>query len=431
MGKKVIEFLSFLSIFFILILVISGSMRVTYFDLRLDQYSMYLYINGALGLILYICSKINNFKFSKYEIMVFILIMFSCLSLINAIDFNTAIFGKVNRNEGLLVWLTYYIVILNAMNIKNKKYLYIIISLVLGYSLINIFYGLYQVGILKTPSLFPIVGKGIYARGFIGHWNFYGTLMCIFYGLILGFFIKTDLNLKKCLLFIGLLIANFGIIIGGAMSSFATVITISVICLIQIIVWIIKKHKNRYLYLISFIVGILSFILVFKIYTPSHSTVQNDVSKMFNEATDIVKTGDAKDTYGTGRIHIWKNAIEKIKVSPITGFGIDNFRLAFDGKLIDISSGSVVDKAHNDYLQRGVCEGIISGVYFVIFLLTIFFKGLFKKLSPLYYGLFLSFTCYSIQAFVNISVTRVAPIYFIVIGLLIGKLSENTKLHEQ
>ena len=93
MRDKVVELFSFLSIFFVLILMFFSSIRITYNSLILKDYSMYLYINGGLGLIIYVCSKIKNFKFNKYEIIVFIMIILSCLSLINAIDVNTAIFG--------------------------------------------------------------------------------------------------------------------------------------------------------------------------------------------------------------------------------------------------------------------------------------------------------------------------------------------------
>ena len=39
----------------------------------------------------------------------------------------------------------------------------------------------------------------------------------------------------------------------------------------------------------------------------------------------------------------------------------------------------------------------------------------------------MAFTCYSVTAFFNISVIRVAPVYFVVIGLLLGKVSEKSK----
>ena len=45
--------------------------------------------------------------------------------------------------------------------------------------------------------------------------------------------------------------------------------------------------------------------------------------------------------------------------------------------------------------------------------------------------LFLAFTAYSIQAFFNISVTRVAPLYFIIMGLLVSKNDANSEVLDE
>jgi len=47
------------------------------------------------------------------------------------------------------------------------------------------------------------------------------------------------------------------------------------------------------------------------------------------------------------------------------------------------------------------------------------------KKDKLEYGIYLSFICYSINIFFTISVTRVAPIYFIILGLAGGLDEKN------
>ena len=422
MKKKFIEILDVIFIALLLTFIIFSSIMVTYLKLDISDYSIYLSIFGGIFLIIYIISKINNFKFKKLEIIIIIMMILSCLSLISAINIGDAIFGKINRNEGLLVWITYYLIALNAINIKREKNIKIVIGFICLYSFINILYGLFQVGILNT-ELFEIKRKWYYARGFLGNSMYMGTLMSIFYGLVLGFFLKCEFNLKKILLCVLLLIASIGVVLSGAMSSFASVIIIYLIALIQIIVLICKREKNSILHLAMLIVGVILFVFAYKGYTLYDSHLSSDLLAFKNE-TISVSSGKIEDSFGTGRIHIWKETINKIKEAPITGFGIDNFRNAFDSKLLG-PTNRIVDKAHNDYLQKALCEGIISGLVFVIFLLIIFFKLVSKKLSPVYYGLFMAFTSYSVQAFFNISVTRVAPIYFIIIGLLIGGIYEK------
>ena len=147
----------------------------------------------------------------------------SSLSLINALNLNEALFGRIGRNEGLFVILTYYILILLSMNIKNKKYIYIIITCILLMGFLNIFNGLLQVNILKL-SFIKVVNSWIYARGFLGNSMFYGSLMSICYPLILGIFIKTDNLVKKVISYILVLIFSLGLIISGSMSSYVAVI---------------------------------------------------------------------------------------------------------------------------------------------------------------------------------------------------------------
>jgi len=426
MKNKVIERLDILFVVLLFIFIISSSIRMIYANYNLKDYGLHLSIYGIIFLIIYVISKIKNFKFTKLELIIIIMIILSCLSLINAIDIKTALFGKVNRQEGLFVWLTYYLIALNCMNIKNKKYLKIIVYLISLYDLLNIGYGLFQVKLFKT-NLFKVKSSWYYARGFLGNSMFFGTLMSIFYGLILGLFLKGKYNYKKIILYVLLLIASLGIILSGAISALVAIGVIYLVILIQIIILMIKKEKNILLNLVLLIVSFLSFGFVYKCYSLYDNHLNSDVLE-FKSETKSVSEGKINDDFGTGRVYIWKNTIEKIKVAPITGYGIDNFRLAFNSKLFD-SHGLIVDKAHNDYLQKALCEGIISGVLFIIFLLIIFFKLVFKNLSSVYYGLFLAFTSYSIQAFFNISVTRVAPIYFIIIGLLIGRIYENDKIY--
>ena len=422
--KKVLEFINIIFIILLFILIINSSFRITYnMNYNLNDYSKYFSIFGIIELILYIVSKIKNFKFNKLEIIVIILMILSCLSIFTSINIEDCLFGKINRREGLFVILTYYLLILNCMNIRNKKYIIVIIILISLFSLINIIYGLFQVGIIN--SNLDIKNKWYYARGLLGNSMYFGTLMSIFYGLILGLFIKVNNINKKIILFVLLLIASLGIIMSGAMSSIISVIIIYLVILIESIVLVIKRNNYGKYLLKILIISIILFISIFKLYSINNNNLKNDLLEVKNQTNSISK-GNVSDNFGTGRVYIWKNTINKIIEHKGIGVGVDNFRNAFDSKLLDPISGYIVDKAHNDYLQKMLCEGVIAGLLFIIFLLFIFFKLLLKNINSIYYGLFLSFTMYSVQAFFNISVTRVAPIYFIIIGLLVGCIYERS-----
>lgn len=412
------DFFKFISILLTIILIIISSIRITYFKMDLYDFSLYFIINGVFGLIIYILSHLKT-KISKIEIFIYILMFLTILSLINCLDINTCLFGNTNRYEGLFVILTYYILLLNSLTLKNKKYTRIIIYFILLYGFLNIVYGMLQTNLINHSL--RIKNTFYYARGFVGNSMFFGSLVCICYSLILGFIIKCNNVKKLIILYILLIIYMIGAIISG---SLACILSISLIHLLVIIdsIILIKKDKYKGLFsLINIILISIISIFMFLLISIKIPFLKDDILVFFKESKSISE-GVSNNNFGTGRIYIWKNTLSKIKENYLFGVGIDNFANAFDNKLIDGISGFVVDKAHNEYLQIMLCEGVIKGILYIVFLLLIFFKSFKKEKNSLSYGLFLAFTSYSIQAFFGISVTRVAPIFFIITGLLIGRI---------
>lgn len=428
--NKFIEFSSFLLIILMLILLFISSIRITYNDFSLKSYSEHIIVIGVLGLIVYIVSKIKNFKFSKYEIIIIILSFLACLSLVNAINVDVAIWGMVNRYEGLLVILSYYVLILLASNINSKCYLKIIVTCILIVGIINLIYGFIQKGLINITSFDIINSHYRYATGFNGNHMSFGSLMSLCLPVVLGIYLKSNklfVNIVCCLLIFAF---SIGVILSGTMSIFVGIFVVCMIILIDFIIKLSKRNFNdvKYLFLKFCSLFVICFIALI-IGTKFNTDLKNDILSIFNEGSDIIN-GNVSDEFGTGRIHIWKNTIPKIKDNYLTGIGVDNFYYAFNPPLIDITSGGYVAKAHNDYLQKMLCEGVFSGCVFIVFLLYVFVSSIKKNKNGVHYGLLLAFVCYSVQAFFNISVIRVAPIYFIVIGLLIG-YNRNIEINEK
>ena len=80
----------------------------------------------------------------------------------------------------------------------------------------------------------------------------------------------------------------------------------------------------------------------------------------------------------------------------------------------------IADNAHNVYLHTLVSSGILGLIPYLLLCLLVFIKGLRSKdnLTLILLG---GFVAYSIQAFANISVIQVAPIYYIIMGLMLIK----------
>lgn len=429
--KKIFETINFIIIITTLILLFIFSVLITYNKTNVLIYSYYLIGIGVVSVIIYLINKILNFKFSKFEFAIFGLIILTLLSLIGTIDYDAALWGIINRREGLFVILTYYVLALTASNIKDKKQIKIIIGIILTIGFCNIIYGIFQTD-LVTQNFLDIRNKKFYAMGFCGNSMFYGSLLSICYPVVLVLFIK-EKSIKKNI-FYGMLLCVFtlGTLISGSMAVILADVIILSYCMIRNILFLVKfKSRSYIIEIIKLILSIcIAIIFVFFIGTKTHH-LGNDLKEMKEQMAQTITTGKMEDNFGTGRIYIWKNTIPKIKEHFWFGVGIDNFANAFEEPLLDkkpYGAVAVVNKAHNEYLQIMFCEGFFTGVYYIIFMLTLGIKNI-KTNDKIYLSLLLGFSCYSIQAFFGISVTRVSPIFFIVVGLLMG--SENTFLRKK
>lgn len=85
---------------------------------------------------------------------------------------------------------------------------------------------------------------------------------------------------------------------------------------------------------------------------------------------------------------------------------------------------SIFDKAHNEYLQILVTEGIFCFLSYIALYGIIFFYGVKNSIKNKELYLILPIIGYIVQAFFNISVIEVAPIFYMTLGLCIEDLEE-------
>lgn len=411
-----IELISVLVIIILLTIVSIGSILVVYNFLKLKEYSYFLIAIIPIELLLYIINKIMKPTINKKEILVLLLYLFTTLSLIGSNSIRTSIWGFMNRYEGLLVCYSYYSTALLASTIKDKYYKKIIIGFIITIGLINIIYGLLQTNII--PINIKVHDSWKYARGFQGNSMNFASLIAICYFFIIGILLNSEKHLNWKLILL-LFIFTIGNVISGSMSLFCTTIFIFLLLIIKELIQI-KFNNFSKIRFIKLIGCILLFVLI-NIYGINRiKNYQKDVKDLSNEITSIAKTKKVEDNYGTGRMYIWKEVIKKSKDNLIVGVGVDNLYYSFNPTLIDPTSRNAVDKAHNDYLQRLLCEGIFSLICYISLLIIIVLNN-YKSNDMIKSILFLGFFAYITQIFFSISVIRVAPIYWIILGLLMSE----------
>ena len=397
-----------------------GMLLYNYFNFGYQNFStghvLFLIFNIIIIIFLNICKKP---KFDKIDIFLILLGIFGIISTIFAENKGVALYGYYLRFEGLLQLLYYYSLMYLSSFIYKEKYRNIILDFILAFGFINSLICLIQV--FDIFKFIPIIHRGTkHGMGLITHFNFYGSYMVLCMGLSLGKFLYCDK--KFSYIYLILFLFFYGSMLGC--NTLSAIVGLGFICLLifgYFIYNLVKKNKVDF---IKYIVLLLLTLLIsFGMVKTGKTKLFKDVIKLSVETSEVAK-GNFDDSYGTSRMFIWKNTLKVVPKYILHGAGIDNLCFAFGEKMLYMESPTTityVDKAHNEYLQKLVCEGIFSCITYISMLFIIFIdalKSIFKDKNYIVMALFLAFFGYVIQAFFNISVIDIAPIFWIVCGLL-------------
>lgn len=100
-------------------------------------------------------------------------------------------------------------------------------------------------------------------------------------------------------------------------------------------------------------------------YSEKTDTILHELGQMLR--------GNFDDDFGHNRLFIWKRSLRLVKLSPIFGIGPDNFKTVFAEHFFDEakeqfpSSNGNVDKAHNEFLDVLVDNGILGLLAYLAF----------------------------------------------------------------
>lgn len=419
--KRFKELLLPLYVILNLIYISLGSILFTYKKIKYIDYSkgyiVFLILNILVLITMFIIKKIKKekYNFNKSDMFLLLIIIFSIISVIFSINKNVAIFGFKGRYEGLLTILYYFSIYFISTNIE-KKYKKIIIYFLLFIGITNTIYAVFQILEIKGIMI-RYNNKKPWATGFVNNPNFFGTLtlLCLTYSI--GLFIDEERIQSKIIYGLLIFIFMIGLLISNGLSSLVGLI----IVLIFLLVYLIKNKKIKY-FIIILLILLTSTLLITK---ANKTTLIKDLIKTKNQTIEITK-GNLNDKYGTNRVFIWKNTIKRIHNHILTGAGIDNFYYAFGEKPLKDNRWTY-DKAHNEYLQILITEGIFSLISYLLLYGSIVTKGIKNNYKNKEIYLILPVIGYLVQAFFNISVIEVAPFFYISLGLLVDRGISNEK----
>ena len=136
--------------------------------------------------------------------------------------------------------------------------------------------------------------------------------------------------------------------------------------------------------------------------------------------------GNFNDNFGTYRVFLWKRSLKIFFEYPFFGTGADTFAIRFmerfSSDIASIGPLTLNDTAANIYLTILVNTGLLGFLSYLSFL-YFFFKECKRNIYCKV--LLVSVVCYLIQAFFNLSVVIVTPLFYMLISLCLTIEKDN------
>ena len=388
----------------------------------------YLFIVNVIVFIAIIVKKWKNKDLKSLTKPIYIgitlAIIFAIISAIFAYDTKIALEGCYGRYEGLFSIL-YYLTLMLLTTFVSNKYKKILVNTILVCGLVQAIYGIFQVfGLFNVKQYFHIDSvyfdnttykdvfvKQLWVLGFTNSPNFLGAYMLLCLSYSFGLFIDSKKKSKNIIYVLLSILFMFVLLITNTSAVIVGLLAV----LIYIFIYCLKnKYYEKFLTIFIIIVSITCLTVAL-----DKTTLVKDMLKIGKETNEISK-GNLEDNYGTKRVYIWKETMKIVSKYLVHGVGVDSFHKAFDGEALTFTKkGKTVlfDKAHNEYLQTLVTQGIFSLASYLFIYGYVIYKGNKNAFKNKQIYLVLPIIGYLVQAFFNISVIEVAPMFYIALGL--------------
>lgn len=352
----------------------------------------------------------KKFRLQLTDYFVFIFFILITMSLIVSGRYIACLRGGIYRYDGYLASVSYLVILLFASKYYRFKSWHINILIISSFILC-----LY--GIMQFFGVDPFVEISSTVWGFsvtstFGNENFFGSYITLVLPIFMFLFIysgKIKYFIASGLFFSCLLISY---------TRSAEVAFIIYFIMILYFVFKFKLKKKNLLY-----IGALFVILTISLNYMSNNNIICRMLSINNDMNMVLSQDKEIDNAGSYRMFIWRRAVTLLPERPLLGYGPDNFGNPFMKKfkqdVYDKIGNVYFDKAHNEYLQIAICTGIPSALCYIVFIGLIEFKALKKaRKDILIVPVFCGVTGYLVQAFFNISVVSVAPVFWAMLGIL-------------
>lgn len=414
------------------------------FSFKIHQYLSYI-LPIEIGIYIYKLIT-REHRIDIFDILTLLLIAFGIISIINAIVPKVAIWGSSFRFEGFVQIATYYLLFLNSRYCFKKEEIIKLINVFIIIGLAQFVYSVLQVFVRGSYIYVKTEYVSYRASGFIGHPNMLGSFTILMLLISLGMYLLYDKNKKfylisSIILYMNLILTeSTGPFLGFIAALIFMFIFLKVKKLIDLKkILIIIGSCIALLFLVSYCNKISSekrfgetyqnkFSIIGDIKDTSKAIISLVLPESKKFKLDSVTDRSEVEKMGSYRVWIWKLTLKMVPKYIWTGCGVDNYYYAV--LELEESATSMIDKAHNEYLQLLLTQGIFALITYISLLVLVFIRGL-KSKDTLVWILMFAFIGFSAQAFFNISVYNVAPFFFITMGFLVGLTNKEKLINEK
>jgi len=400
--------------------------EIMHYSLYSMKCTMFIGITIMTSIILLgitIKEKKLKFTFLDYMLVIYLLLV-GISTIFTKHGVLNAVLGKNGRGEGLLTIFCYGVTFV----IFSKGYKYIKWTLRVGIiaaSIVTI-YCILQ-ALLPVNIDLPLGANRIsgVATGTMPNQNFLSSYICIFLPMLSFNYINTGKKTSLGLTIMLFLSQIFSKTLGGYITFIAMYIVIVCYSLI------VSNEKNKLIIRIV-LLTILLFVSFYIIDNIKEGTYKEELSGVQTETTNLV---EQNDSFGTGRMGIWRKTIMVICNYKLFGVGPDSLVREIDKEEYyleypyDEYRHIRIDKAHSEPLHIAVTTGIPSMIIYLVFVSTISIlllkicicniknKNKMGQDNLYIHMILISILSYLMQSMINISVVQVAPIFWAMLGL--------------
>ncbi len=343
-------------------------------------------------------------RFSKIGWLFLALILVFTLSTILSPQPHTSLWGSFNRMDGLLTWFYYFAFFVIVSGVaRNKNNWQTIIKIAISGIIIISIYALYKLWFIDDTSI------NYRANGSLGNPVFLGGYLAISLPLVLSYILNKKRSAFKIISFLALILGVTALFFtfsrGSWIAAFLAILL--VFCL-----YFYKYKRQIFNLKIIKVISVVSLFLVIIIASLYINLLNSPGSESWKN--NIISTTSIER-----RLHTWSIGLQAFKEKPIIGWGLENFKIAFNKYYKPISGSKNIsfqethlDKAHNEYIDMAVTGGITALIIYllIIFLsLAINLKQIFKSsikdrsnqlwITIGFTGSILAYAIYAITAF--------------------------------